>query len=1264
MRSKYFSYLNKLNKRSDDKAKSEDPSAEELELKAIRESGLFDRDWYLKSNEDLKNLKEEALVHFYFHGWKEGRWPCYLFDPNYYLNQYPDVAAANVNPLYHYIQWGEREGRSPSVLFDAAFYANQLDDVPAPANLLGDYLIRGNKQGKSPNPHFDAAYYLEHNPDIQQANIDPFEHFLFQGYREERNPSARFDLAHYRASHMQGSEEGANPLLHYIEFGIKANLSTSQEAPASNGNLYGELQRNHRTNEGFELPKGMELDPSQKLAKVVALYLPQFHPIPENDEWWGKGFTEWRNVTRGLPRFKGHIQPKLPRDLGYYDLRREEVMREQIELARQSGLFGFCFYYYSFNNKRLLELPLNNYIALKGNDFPFCIMWANENWTRTWDGMEQNVLIKQDYDDKDDEQFVADIVELFACENYIRIGGQPLFFIYRPGIIPDAKAKIERWRTLFEKAGEQPLIFMVQGFGDNDPEVFGLDGAIEFPPHKLVNKMSHINNELEVIDSDFAGHYFSYDDLVNASRSEQNPEHPLIRTVLPDWDNEARRPGRGMGFVGSTPSKFGQWLSDMIHFARKNPVNGESFVFVNAWNEWAEGAYLEPDTHWGSAYLNAARKAISGAVRSESKLRLIYVGHDAHRHGAQLLTLNIVKTLVQTFGIEVQLILLEGGPLVQEYQEVCPVYVIDHQPSKLNEKLTELKANNNISLAICNTVVTGAVSQVLHDHNIRMVHLIHELKTLITERNLESSAQAIQACADHVVFASSFVKDSFEQVVGKLGEKSLIRPQGIYQKIEPTEGAHGELREKLGIPESSKVVLNLGYGDLRKGFDLFVNLAKTMVAKDSDYHFVWLGSIEESLLLWLNIDLGDALMRSNFHIIPFQKNVSLYLEGSDVLALTSREDPFPSVVLEALGFGTPVVGFKSGGGYEDVLKDPLNGSLVEMSDVNGMAEAIRQLVAQPNNEKVIEERIANATSTYDWNNYVFGLLELLDPGLKRVSVVVPNYNYEHHIAERLKSIFMQDYPVYEVIVLDDKSKDNSLHVIEHTAQEFNRSIRLIANDTNSGNVFKQWKKGCDEARGEFLWIAEADDLAEKGFLSQLASEMDEETVLGFTDSRQIDENSKLLGASYHFYYETVDANQFSQDFHMSGEAFAAQFLSVKNLILNASAVLFRKGALQTSMAELQEKLFTYRVCGDWLIYCDLLVTPGAKVFYKNVPLNSHRRHQESVTHSNLSEVQLEEITSVHNLLSDKTQLKDKIKESQAAYIYELKNQFAAIKNDN
>ena len=362
---------------------------------------------------------------------------------------------------------------------------------------------------------------------------------------------------------------------------------------------------------GFEEFDAVHLDNNATIAKLIAVYLPQFYPFPENDNWWGTGFTEWRNVTRGHARFNGHFQPRLPRDLGYYDLRRTEVLEQQVRLARESGIHGFCFYYYNFNNKRLLDIPLDNFVNNESIDFPFCIMWANENWTRRWDGMDEKILIKQEYDEQNDLALIADISRYLKHPEYIHRYGQPLFFIYNPREIPNAKDRISRWRELFSQQGVEPLIYMVQRLMDDDPLQYGLDGALELPPHKLSSTLPLQNLQLTNKAKDFDGNYYSYEHLIEESLSQTSELYPLIKTVIPDWDNEARRPNKGHGFVGSTPEKFQQWLTDVIRLSQQTNDQEDAIVFINAWNEWAEGAYLEPDVYWGSAYLNAIKRCLN-----------------------------------------------------------------------------------------------------------------------------------------------------------------------------------------------------------------------------------------------------------------------------------------------------------------------------------------------------------------------------------------------------------------------------------------------------------------------------------------------------------------------------------------------------------------------------------------------------------------------------------------------------------------------------
>ena len=302
--------------------------------------------------------------------------------------------------------------------------------------------------------------------------------------------------------------------------------------------------------------------------ELIAFYLPQFHPIPENDQFWGKGFTEWRQLPKGLPRFPGHYQPRIPRDLGFYDLEDVENLRAQTKLAEAAGITAFAFYYYWFNRKRVLDRPLE--LLLKSDiNLPFLLIWANENWTRAWDGTESQVLLKQDYNADDDEALVGDLARHFSDDRYFRLNGRPLFVIYNPKNIPNSAATIEKWRGLLKtQHGLNPLIFMAQAFGERDPTIFGLDGAIEFPPHKLADT-SPGRPTPDSYSKDFAGRVIPYEEFVSASLDEDESPFPLIKTIVPSWDNDARRPNRGLALEGSSPKKYQNWLQELISRALK-----------------------------------------------------------------------------------------------------------------------------------------------------------------------------------------------------------------------------------------------------------------------------------------------------------------------------------------------------------------------------------------------------------------------------------------------------------------------------------------------------------------------------------------------------------------------------------------------------------------------------------------------------------------------------------------------------------------------
>lgn len=368
-------------------------------------------------------------------------------------------------------------------------------------------------------------------------------------------------------------------------------------------------------------------------ARAIAFYLPQFHPIPENDAWWGRGFTEWTNVVTGKPRFDGHGQPHLPADLGFYDLRVAEARQQQADLARRAGIEAFCYYHYWFRGRRLLNRPLDEVLASGKPDFPFCLCWANQTWSRAWSGREHDVLMRQDYDDADNAAHIAWLCEVFADPRYLRVEGRPLFAIYLPEDIPKVSRVLQQWRrACVEKIGVEPWICGVRtGFsslGTTSILALGFDGVIEFEPNRkhfprTRNATGHAVSLLQRLlpaawydalrQNRWLGRrnlntiveYAAYVDRSIARPPLDETTHPV---VFPSWDNSVRRTSATI-IENHDAAQYRRWLDDAVSRVAMR-VPDRRLIFLNAWNEWAEGCHLEPDQRHGHTFLDATADAL------------------------------------------------------------------------------------------------------------------------------------------------------------------------------------------------------------------------------------------------------------------------------------------------------------------------------------------------------------------------------------------------------------------------------------------------------------------------------------------------------------------------------------------------------------------------------------------------------------------------------------------------------------------------------
>lgn len=444
------------------------------------------------------------------------------------------------------------------------------------ANALLHYLEVGEKIQNDPGPYFSVKDYLEAHKDVAAANVSCLVHYTCWGQTEERY-----------VRHSRRCDHAVREALPIIE---DRYIDESELGPSITTNV-----------------------------KLIAFFLPQFHTILENDLWWGKGFTEWVNTKAAVKAFDAHLQPRIPaRTIGEYDLSDVEVYIRQVNLAKRAGIFGFCFHFYWFAGKTLLERPLLNMLGRTDIDFPFCICWANENWTRRWDGLDNEVLMAQKSDAEDLRTFLRYTSKYFDDRRYIRIDEKPVLIIYRPQNIPDPIPSILLLREEARVLGYPGLyLVMAQAFGKNDPTEYGLDAAVQFPPLNFKG-VPEINEEVSGLHRDYQGHIREYNKVADYYRRSDSAVYRLFKCAALAWDNTARRKLQGSVLHRFTLNAYANWVHDNAKRTYKTRTlkPAEKLMFVNAWNEWAEGSYLEPDQHYGYGYLEATRRALDLCYRS------------------------------------------------------------------------------------------------------------------------------------------------------------------------------------------------------------------------------------------------------------------------------------------------------------------------------------------------------------------------------------------------------------------------------------------------------------------------------------------------------------------------------------------------------------------------------------------------------------------------------------------------------------------------
>ncbi|MFM6454654.1 MAG: glycoside hydrolase family 99-like domain-containing protein [Planktothrix sp.] len=848
-------------------------------------------------------------------------------------------------------------------------------------------------------------------------------------------------------------------------------------------------QHTHFSHPGpfFEEQDSSLIVPKHLNVDVFAFYLPQFHQIPENDAFWGKNFTEWRQLPRAIPRFHGHYQPRIPRDLGFYTLTSKEVIEQQVDLAKSVGLTGFAFYYYWFDGKRILDLPLEIFLKSHSIDCSFFLIWANENWTRAWNGQEQDVLLKQSYNREDESDLLSDLARHFLDKRYYRINGRPLFVIYNASHVPEPKQTFSRWRKFWQNNFKiDPLFFMAHTWSNFDPMAVGLDGALEFPPHKYGSKVVQTPPS-KIYSQTFTGKVFSYDSLVESSlntdantkfiiarkiiktagelnekficyniespnqdepikvseiilcgwvlpRQEKEAQifiegnqvsqtflceiqrddvtksffgnidpnikcgfkikwhytgtfnisfvvegekflvaqiqiqhdessFPLIKTVFPSWDNSARKPMEGTVFHGSTPKKYQNWLERIIEWAKEHPVEVRPIVAINAWNEWAEGAYLEPDVHYGAAYLNATKRAI---IASSKPCEILFISHDANEGGAQQSFIRIIKFINKHTLWTFRIICLEGGPKLSKFQALGSTLVLEdllrdtYSPETIAKKILDF-CNGTPKLIYANTVASGRVYNILSLIPAKIITHVRELDTSIRKYAVQWMPKVLNYTHEFIA-CSEAVRQNLINNYGV--DKSNIRL--VYTCIAPnkamtilTDRQKQLKRTELGLPTDKVLIAGAGIGmPFRKGADLFISVAEHLhQLGERNFHFVWFGNFDDPNQIdpsnqkdangrqWSDYiqQLKASSLNEYINFVGFKPDLTQYLQACDIYLMTSREEPFARTVMEAGEVGLPVFGFSGTGGIEEFIDKSL-GAIIQNFDTREMAIKVRELI--------------------------------------------------------------------------------------------------------------------------------------------------------------------------------------------------------------------------------------------------------------------------------------------------------------------------------
>lgn len=803
----------------------------------------------------------------------------------------------------------------------------------------------------------------------------------------------------------------------------------------------------------------------------------------------------------------------------------------------------------------------------------------------------------------------------------------------------------------------------ITGYVHVSIKVIALDEIMNCEVEKIVNRIKEINRQIEREDTEKK-------DLIN-NLNRLNTENQNLtnkcNSMISEYNNMAQ-------YIQRLHSKK-VWRALSISKRTLKSVKhvGVANTIVKGCKKVKHKISNKPANTVNTSSVSSG-STTKLSKKPSNKAKVLVVVHEAQKAGATLLSMNIIQTIKSTTDYEPVILLMSGGPLTDEFKKQGICFELN-QPN-FNELSNEIALKNivkeivnlGVKYALCNSVVTGLVLKELHDKGIKTITMVHELPTSIKAYNFINAAKNVQKYSDDVVFAAEFVKKHFVNNYPVDDKKCHVIPQGVYSKFNLNSfdekiNDKKKLCKQLGISIDSKIVMGCGYGNFRKGLDWFGLIAINEMIKNKNVHFVWLGNKDKEFAEWINNDLLVNGVSDRFHWMDFIDNPGYIFGATDIFLLTSREDPFPSVALEAMKMYAPVVAFENAGGIPELLVNE-SGVIVPYGECDKMVDSIEKLLADREMYNTIVQNAKKAVMEITPDNYIKKLLGVLIngeipykvmPDLK-VSVVIPNYNYENFIPERLSSILNQTVKPYEIVFLDDVSKDNSIEVADKILKESGISYRIIANKVNQG-CFKQWLNGVHNAKGDIIWIAEADDVCETDFIESLLPFFDDDQVnIAYGQSEVINEFSEHSGWVYTEYTDDLNDTKWHDDYVNNGEAEIIDGLGIKNTIPNASGVLMRKSAF----TGIEDQLSSFAISGDWFAYVYLIKT--GKIAFTSRILNYHRRHSTSIIHKREQDIKLfVELMRIKLFMAETFMIPESIKDR---FVNHVKGEYTRLMSEN